>query len=37
MPKTTDHAPQAVGKIVIDTARFHWNHADEPSDPLYFT
>ena len=31
---------QAVSKIVMDTARgsltFHWHHADEPSDPLYF-
>ena len=39
MPKTTD-APQAVSKIVMDTARgsltFHWHHADEPADPIYF-
>jgi hypothetical protein len=40
MPRTIDHAPQAVGKIVMDTARgsltFYWHHADEPSYPMTF-
>jgi hypothetical protein len=31
---------QAVSKIVMDAERgtltFHWHHADQPSDPIYF-
>jgi hypothetical protein len=35
-----EETPQAVSKIVMDTARgsltSHWHQADEPSDPIYF-